>query len=320
MERIGWIDFLRGISMVFILIFHTEVYYKEYDISPYYFYTTNAIILFYFISGYLFYRKETFQLKKKIKNIIISLLIPYLYFTPLLSITKQLIKYHHIDFQYIVIHVLSGRASWFIAALIVSETVFSIVLWISRKKYIWLSTVALLFFITYYLIPFNQHNYWQWQDALLAFVFLYFGYIYHQYEDFFHTINKPLYSSLFLLILIFIKIYEYNVDFSMRNIAIENAPVFIADTTVWLLLVISIISYIPRCNIIEWIGQHCIVYYFLCGGCPFIISMLMNKLGIAYDGYFYRYLLTLLLVYLLITFLTWLIYKYIPFITGKQHR
>ena len=28
MERVGWIDFLRGISMIAILIFHTEVYYK----------------------------------------------------------------------------------------------------------------------------------------------------------------------------------------------------------------------------------------------------------------------------------------------------
>lgn len=36
MQRVGWIDFLRGISMIAILIFHTEVYYKEYDVTPYY--------------------------------------------------------------------------------------------------------------------------------------------------------------------------------------------------------------------------------------------------------------------------------------------
>ena len=66
MERVGWIDFLRGISMILILAFHTEVYYKEYDVTPYYIYTTNAVILFYFISGYLFYRHEEFNLKNKI--------------------------------------------------------------------------------------------------------------------------------------------------------------------------------------------------------------------------------------------------------------
>ena len=44
--------------MILILVFHTEIYYKEYDVTPYYIYTTNAIILFYFISGYLFYQNN----------------------------------------------------------------------------------------------------------------------------------------------------------------------------------------------------------------------------------------------------------------------
>ena len=67
MKRIGWIDFLRGTSMILILLFHTEVYYKESGYTPYYVYTTNAIILFYFLSGYVFYREGTFSLKKKLK-------------------------------------------------------------------------------------------------------------------------------------------------------------------------------------------------------------------------------------------------------------
>jgi hypothetical protein len=117
------------------------------------------------------------------------------------------------------------------------------------------------------------------------------------------------------LILIIIKVYEYHVDLPMRNIAIENVPLFLADCIVWLMLVISIISYIPRCKMIEWTGRHCIVYYFLCGGCPLIISIFFNKIGLPYNNYLYRYLLALIAVYLLATTLTYLIYKYIPFIT-----
>ena len=318
MERVGWIDFLRGISMITILVYHTEIYYKEYEVSPYYVYTTNAIILFYFISGYLFYKNDTFQLKQRIISIVRSLLIPYFIFTALIAVPKLLIRQMDINWEEITIHILTGRASWFIAALIVAEIVFSILLWISRGKHIGISIVALFCFISYYIIPFNQHNYWQWQDALLAVTFLYLGYVYHQYKQYFHTINKPLYSLFLLLVLILIKVYEYHVDLPMRNIAIENVPLFLADTVVWLLLVISIINFIPRCHIIEWTGQHCIVYYFLCGGCPMITSMLMNKIGIPYDGYLYRYLIVLLLVYMLTTALTWLIYKFVPFITGKN--
>ena len=315
MNRIGWIDFLRGLSMMLILVFHTEVYYKEYDVTPYYIYVTNAIILFYFISGYLFYRPESFNLKKKLNAITRSLLFPYFIFTSLIAVPKLLVRQEAINLQEIVINIITGRASWFIAALIVGELFFALLLTKTRGKITWLLTDAIACLIIYYVIPFNQHNYWQWQDALLAVTFLSAGYIYHQYDNHFNTINKPLYSLIFLLILIIIKVYEYHVDLPMRNIAIENVPLFLADCIVWLMLVISIIRYIPRCKMIEWTGRHCIIYYFLCGGCPLIISIFFNKIGLPYNNYLYRYLLALIAVYLLATTLTYLIYKYISFIT-----
>ena len=298
-----------------ILVFHTEVYYKEYDVTPYYIYVTNAIILFYFISGYLFYRPESFSLKKKLNAIARSLLFPYFIFTSLIAVPKLLVRQEAINLQEIVINILLGRASWFIAALIVGELFFALLLTKTRGKITWLLTDAIACLIIYYVITFNQHNYWQWQDALLAVTFLSAGYIYHQYDNHFNTINKPLYSLIFLLILIIIKVYEYHVDLPMRNIAIENVPLFLADCIVWLMLVISIIRYIPRCKMIEWTGRHCIIYYFLCGGCPLIISIFFNKIGLPYNNYLYRYLLALIAVYLLATTLTYLIYKYIPFIT-----
>ena len=319
MQRVGWIDFLRGISMILILVFHTEVYYKEYDVTPYYIYTTNAIILFYFISGYLFYRPESFSLKKKVIAIVKSLLVPYFIFTILIAIPKVLIRNESTDWMEIIVNILSGRASWFIAALIVGELFFALLLTKTRGKLVWLLTDAIACLIIYYVIPFNQHNYWQWQDALLAISFLSVGYIYHQYNNHFNTINKPLYSLILLLILIIIKVYEYDVDLPMRNIAIENIPLFLADAFIWLLFIISVIRYIPRCKMIEWTGRHCIVYYFLAGGCPLVITLLLNKAGFQYDGYCYRYVVALILVYALATVLTWLIYKFFPFITRRYH-
>lgn len=320
MERVGWIDFLRGMAMILILVFHTEAYYKEYDVTPYYIYTTNAIILFYFISGYLFYRQSTFNLSHKLKSIVRNMLIPYFIFTSFIAVPKVLVRGNNLDLSVILIQIVSGRASWFIAALIVAEAAFFILLWISRGKQIWLSTATIICFITYYLIPFNQHNYWQWQDALIAIVFLYLGYLYHHYKESFHTIHKPLYSSLLLSILIFIKIYEYHVDLPMRNIAIENVPLFLADCIAWLLLIISIIKYIPSCRLIEWTGRHCIVYYFLCGGVPLVTSMLLHQIHFGYEGHFYRFLIVLLLVYLLSTILTALIYRYVPLITKRMEK
>ena len=183
MKRIGWIDFLRGFSMILILVFHTEVYYKGEEIAtPYYVYTTNAIILFYFISGFLLYKDTAFQIKRKLQAIGRYLLLPYFVFTSLLAVPKLLIRNSEINFSEIASNILLGNASWFIAALIIAEVLFSLLLWISRGKERWLSTVALLCFISYYLLPFNQHSYWQWQDALLAFDFLYLGYFYNKHK------------------------------------------------------------------------------------------------------------------------------------------
>ena len=318
MKRIGWIDFLRGFSMILILVFHTEVYYKGEEIAtPYYFYTTNAIILFYFISGYLLYRDTTFDIKSKLRSIGRHLLIPYFIFTSIIALPKLLIRNSDINLVEIVSNILLGNASWFIAALIVAEIFFSIILWISHGKNIWLSTITILTFIIYYLLPFNQHNYWQWQDALLAFDFLYIGYLYNKHQTVFHPINKSYISLLLLSILILLKVYEYHMDFPMRNITIKNVPLFLADTITWLLFIVTIIQYIPKCNPIEWTGRHCIIYYFLCGGCPLIVSMMMNRIGFAYEGHCYRFILAFLLVYTLASILTWFINRYTPFLIGR---
>ena len=189
--------------MILILVFHTEVYYKGEEIAtPYYVYTTNAIILFYFISGFLLYKDTAFQIKRKLQAIGRYLLLPYFVFTSLLAVPKLLIRNSEINFSEIASNILLGNASWFIAALIIAEVLFSLLLWISRGRERWLSTVALLCFISYYILPFNQHSYWQWQDALLAFDFLYLGYLYNKHNIVFHAFNKPYISLLLLSIVI----------------------------------------------------------------------------------------------------------------------
>ena len=318
MERVGWIDFLRGISMIAIFVFHTEVYYKEYNASPYYLYTTNAIILFYFLSGYLFYREYGFDMRRKVVSIFRSMMIPYFVFTTLIALPKAIIRHSDIHWQDVLINIITGRASWFIVALIVAEIAFSALLVVSRGKNGWLLLISTVCFMAYYVVPFNQHNYWQWQDALLTLPFLCIGFLYHKYEKHYVLQSKTSYLAGLSMILIGIKLYELRLDLPMRNIAIENIPLFLADSIIWLLLVVSIIKYIPHFRLIEWTGQHCIIYYFLCGGCPLLISTLLNRIGLTYDGYFYCFLIAFIFSYTLATALTAGIYKYVPFIIGKN--
>ncbi len=53
-NRLLWADIIKGICMMAILLFHTEVYYAGQEIIPYHCYVTNALLAFFFISGFFF--------------------------------------------------------------------------------------------------------------------------------------------------------------------------------------------------------------------------------------------------------------------------
>ena len=76
MNRIVWIDHLRGFCMILILWFHTEMFFADKDIIPYRMYVTNSLTIFYFISGYLFYHQRSFSIRHKMKSIFRNLIIP----------------------------------------------------------------------------------------------------------------------------------------------------------------------------------------------------------------------------------------------------
>ena len=50
-KRKHWIDLLRGICMIAILLDHTEIYYTGDNIINYNFYVVNVLLTFFFISG-----------------------------------------------------------------------------------------------------------------------------------------------------------------------------------------------------------------------------------------------------------------------------
>ena len=141
-ERKHWVDALRGFCMVAILLDHTEIYFTGTNIIDYRHYVSNVLVVFFFLSGYLFYRDESFSLRKKLVSIVRSLLVPYFIFTTIIAIPKALV--HGMDIGTTLLTVVTGQASWFVAALIVAEIVFSTVLWVFKGKSLSLLTLALV--------------------------------------------------------------------------------------------------------------------------------------------------------------------------------
>lgn len=322
-DRLHWIDLLRGCSMIAILLFHTEVYMVGHEIINYGLYVTNALVMFFFISGYLMYKKTGIDIQHRLYSIIRTIIIPYFIFTTLIAIPKALAHHTDIDLPAIALNIFLGKASWFVAALAVAETLFAIIMWITRGKKIWILALSLVMFMVSIMISHNGTVYpWYINNGMQAVLFLCAGYLYHYRETFFNRFNTISYTSLLFILLIILKIYEYkyDVDLLICPIKISNYPVFLIDISISTLLLVTIFKKLRPCKAIEWTGTHSIVYYFFCGAIPSVISIFMNKVGLNYIGNYFSIAVAFILVYILTSAIAWIIYRYMPYITGRTAR
>lgn len=62
--RKHWIDCLRGFCCLIVIVDHAEVYLTGERITNYSWYSTNALVTFFFLSGYLAYKATGFDYKR----------------------------------------------------------------------------------------------------------------------------------------------------------------------------------------------------------------------------------------------------------------
>ena len=102
---------------------------------------------------------------------------------------------------------------------------------------------------------------------------------YHKWENVFHRFHN-LSSSFFLFILlVIIKVYEHTQGISLliEPIQVNNWYVFIFDTFICTLFLVSLAKQLESVTWLEWTGRRSIVYYFFSGGIPLIVSSLLQR-------------------------------------------
>ena len=308
--------------MLSILLDHTEIYYTGSNLIPYDWYVSNVLIVFFFLSGYLMYKQQGFSLKHKLTSIGHSLLLPYLLFTAVLALPKAFVHGWSIDLKSVLLPILTGRASWFIATLIVSETVFSLFLWITRGKVIPLFLLSFCALVGSVLLTKQSTDYaWCINNALQAVFFLCIGWFYQSRKEVFNRINTPLYTSFLFISLIIIKGYATckGVHTMIYPMGIDSYFLFFLDMLTSIFLLVNICKQLLRCKLVEWVGAHSIVYYFVCGGVPLCLSLALEKVGLGYHGAYYSVLIAYALVCIVASCIVAIVYRYLPFMLGKLH-
>ena len=316
-QRLAWIDLLRGFSMIAILWFHTEVYFTGQPMTPYEMYVGDVLAAFFFLSGYLMYGR-TLKIKRRINSIFSRFLVPYFVFTTIIAVSKTILVHDNTSWKDIIISIISGHASWFIAALILSQLLFMLFLWITNEKMLWLSIIAVCCLILSYFVGnafepyplYYAQNIWHLNEALLACFILFTGYLYRKYETRFNNISILL-SLLIVFILIKIFIIHTNAQLILGPIIVSNYPLFIADLLCAVLLMAGIFKQLPSVRLIEWTGSHSLVYYFICGAVPFMVSRLFHKTTLPIQSYL-SVLVVFCVVYIVSTLLTKVIYMLWP--------
>lgn len=324
-KRKIWIDLVRGFCMLAILVHHTEIYYTGEAIIDYRFFVDNSLCTFFFISGYLFYKETPFNLRYKLRSVLKTIILPYFIFMSVIALPKALTHGTFVSIGDSILSIVLGRQSWFITALATAEIIFSILLHFNRQNK-WILPIGVILSLTaVILLTGNEtmlaHNYWNIMQGLIAISFLYIGYLYHQKEIVISRIPSYLYILFFVLFLISKWIIaEYEVYCYLGSAEIDNYPVFIIDSLLAILLITRLCQLLPDIKPVSWMGSHVIVYYFLCGGVPLTMSVLADRIGFSYKGFYLQVIIVLIPVYLLATLLTWLIYRYVPWATGRFNR
>ncbi|MBS6288723.1 MAG: acyltransferase [Prevotella sp.] len=333
--RLLWIDLLRGFLMLAIIFDHTEICFTGDNIVPYRMYVPDVLMAFFFLSGYLFYRPEGFCLRHKLHSWLRGVLMPYFIFTSALALPKAWLHGAGGSISDLLLTILTGQGSWFIASLAVAELLFCFLLWLSRARWRWLAgaglfAVALAYGFGTRRLAFEA-NWWHVNEAVVALPSLLLGYMVHRFDSLGTRWRLGLFALLLVLSLPVNVLVASSSWPSVLVGALVLPRLFLVKNALSVLLLYLLftisqrdgvrwVEQMPRwlAAMVSWTGRRSIVYYFFSSGIPTALTAVFSRLGYTYRGCYAEVLVVFLLNFLLITLVTWAIYRYLPWTTGRR--
>ena len=336
MIRELWIDLLRGFCMLMIIFDHTEICFTGQNIIPYELYVPDVLMTFFFLSGYLFYRPQGFDVRHKLMSVLRSLVMPYFIFVTLLALPKAFLHGNTVEVSAMVWRIVSGQESWFIAALVVCELVFSLILWFTHMKVPFLmvflvAAIALNIVVGSGNMLFAQ-DYWHVNEASIALTFIVLGYLCHRYCGLIHLKKEKrvMVISMLLVAILCMKWYTYrHLGHSVSVYALAWPYCSLLSVTLSVMLLFILFGMIPLgksstgtliVHALSWVGRHSLVYYFFCSGIPTALTVVLAKAGYTFQGHHWEVIPIFFINVVIITFVAWIVYRYFPCMTGKRRQ
>ena len=261
--------------------------------------------------------------------------MPYFIFTSALALPKAWLHGAGGSISDLLLTILTGQGSWFIASLAVAELLFCFLLWLSRAHWRWLAgaglfAVALAYGFGTRRLAFEA-NWWHVNEAVVALPSLLLGYMAHRFDKLGTRWRLGLFALLLVLSLPVNVLVASSSWPSVLVGALVLPRLFLVKNALSVLLLYLLftisqrdgvrwVELMPRwlAAMVSWTGRRSIVYYFFSSGVPTALTAVFSRLGYTYRGCYVEILVVFLLNLLLITLVTWAIYRYLPWTTGRR--
>ncbi len=327
-QRIEWVDSLRGLTILLILYYHTEIYYAGDTLVPYNLFANRTLLLF-FLSGYVFLSPgKPLSCRHKLHKIVVQLLWPYFLFTSLIAIPKALLNETPINFENIIWPIITGRASWFVMSLLVARLIYMALLQVCREKLLPVCGLSVLSLLLAYFYGNLQRpdqmlfpaDLFCISEAFLVLPILCCGSAVRFQEQRMAVLFR--WSSLCVITVLMLatKYYIYITDASicLGYVSISNLWLFIVDAILTTLFFVVIMKRLPSTRILQWFGRHSLVVYFLCGAIPHTIAWLLTRFSLPFGGSVPRLFFAFLLVVGVCAVAVIIIYRWLPWSIGQS--
>ncbi|TGE31898.1 acyltransferase family protein [Desulfosporosinus sp. Sb-LF] len=314
-SRIPWVDTLKGLCMIFVIISHAyppTVWIRLY--TPF------------FLSGFFFASGYTFNMRDSFKNFFLqkvrTILVPLVFLSLINGVVGVLFK--NIPFYVRLLGILIQQADgyeslWFFACLFVCELMFYVIVRYSTNEKVVLLISHLIGIVGFVYIAWGGvHLPWQFEIACVSSVFVSWGFVYRLHEEKIKNIlNHPIVlAGMIIIYLVLCLMYDNDVNIHEERFGFQW--LFVLEALIATAIVLLISQLLGKKKFLGFVGTHSIIYFSFQG---FLLQSLRSVLG--HLGVINTVVLCVIPVIVAISILSitaLIIYKYLPFMVGKPIR
>lgn len=331
-ERIEWIDILKGISIIMVVIGHIDYcpMFLNYFFDPFF------LTAFLFCYGYTF--NSSISLKEFSKKRIKTLLIPLIFFSLLIILTRYIftLSEHNgliIDLKQMLLQIRGqGDDLWFIALMFIASFPFYFISKLVKNRKVYIPILVLCFCSSYIYdrvcgiaLP------WHLQIVGSAILYMGIGYYCNKWKVQLN-IKRDIKGSIFVVLATIIYIVSIFINISiLKNTSFtfysysNNIVMYIIITVLGLIMSISVAKYISKSNILSFFGKNTLLIFALHGKIERVLIVLTNSIlskevlevNNSLNNFVVTISITIITLVILIIPIK-IINKYFPFLLGRK--